>query len=119
MTEMRNNEEQHIYGDSTVASFEDLEKLPMFGIIELTNYKLGLLEPVSKEELNQILEEWRSTPWKSEEEIAQLREHYFQTKLKNQNEWNSQSECQPTTLSTNIELEECRLQKRKRFDREI
>jgi len=108
----------HHYGDQTVASFDVLEKLPMFGIIALTNYNLGLLEPVSKEELNQLLEAWRNTPWKSEEEIAKLREDYIQNKIQ-KNEWTELCECQPTSLPADSKFEESHIQKRKRFDGEV
>jgi len=108
----------HHYGDQTVASFEVLEKLPMFGIIALTQYNLGLLEEVSKEKVNELLEAWRSAPWKSEEEIAKLRENYIQSKLEN-NEWTEFCECESTSLSIDSELEKGHLQKRKRGDGEV
>jgi len=113
-----NRGESHTYGDQTVASFNILQRLPMIGITALAQYELGLLNSVTKDELNQILSEWRSTPWKTDSEIETLKQKYIEEK-RNQYERDQLRECTPTSVPTDSGFEECHIQKRKRVDGEV
>lgn len=99
----------HEYGETVSASFETIEKLPMFALRAYTEYKLGRVESVTKEELKDMLNSWYHTPWKSEEEINQLKEQWL---LKKQNEWSQLCERPATAVQTDPEHEKCKRQKR-------
>ena len=104
---------QHSYGETVALTFEQQERLPMYAIKELTNFKFGLLDPITKEELKEITDRWFALPKKTEEEIEQQRQNWINEKL-TKHEWSNTSERATATVSTDSELKECDLQKRKK-----
>ena len=105
---------RHSYGKTVALTFEQKERLPKIAINALTEYNLGLLSPVSKQELKEITDAYFALPLRTDEEIEQQRQNWINEKL-TKNEWSDTSERATASVSAYPELKECDLQKRKKL----
>jgi len=114
--EEESKKEHHIYGETAVATFEQIERLPTIVIRALTEYKLGYLPHTTKEEFDELLNNWFSTPWKSEEEIEKLKQEHIDRKL---NEWTELNQRSATSVSIDPEQQTSNQQKRQKINSSI
>ena len=106
----------HVYGETVLATFQQLERLPIIAIRALTEYKLGVLPHTSPEEFQDLLNQWFSTPWKSEQEIENLKQNYIDQKY---NEWSELNQRSTASIPINTQQPEGNQQKRQKISRTI
>jgi len=106
----------HVYGEVQETPFQQLHRLPMIALLALEHYAQGLLPETTPEQLQEILNSWRSAEWKTPQEIEQLRDSYYQAKF---NEWIESSQRPTTAVSSDSQQPDSHLQKRARVTRTI
>ena len=106
----------HVYGDAQETPTELFARLPLIALLALQQYEQGLLPNTTPEQVQEILNSWRSAPWKTAQEIQAKREEYLQFKF---NEWLKSSQRSTTPVSSDSQQSDSHLEKRARLTRTI
>ena len=106
----------HVYGDAQETPTELFARLPLIALLALQQYEQGLLPNTTPEQVQEILNSWRSAPWKTAQEIQAKREEYLQFKF---NEWLKSSQRSTTPVSSDSQQSDSHLEKRARVTRTI
>jgi len=106
----------HVYGDAQQTPTELFARLPLIALLALQQYEQGLLPNTTPEQVQEILNSWRSAPWKTAQEIQAKREEYLQFKF---NEWLKSSQRSTTPVSSDSQQSDSHLEKRARVTRTI